>query len=68
MKVTVKEWNAVASWRWDMPEDDLCGICRVQFDATCPDCTCPGDECPPGRPARNKMGAIFRERNANGMN
>lgn len=46
MKVTVKEWNAVASWRWDMPDDEVCGICRVQFDGTCPTCKFPGDDCP----------------------
>lgn len=45
MKVTIKEWNAVASWRWDMPEDEVCGICRVQFDGTCPTCKFPGDDC-----------------------
>ena len=45
MKVTIEEWHAVASWRWDMPEDDVCGICRVQFDGTCPTCKYPGDEC-----------------------
>ena len=45
MKVTIKEWNAVASWRWDMAEDEVCGICRVQFDGTCPTCKYPGDDC-----------------------
>ncbi|KAM5470842.1 ubiquitin-protein ligase Anaphase Promoting Complex [Microsporum audouinii] len=45
MKVSIKQWNAVATWRWDMPEDDVCGICRVQFDGTCPTCKYPGDEC-----------------------
>lgn len=45
MKVKIKEWNAVATWRWDMPEDDVCGICRVQFDGTCPTCKYPGDDC-----------------------
>ena len=45
MKVTIKEWNAVATWRWDMPEDEVCGICRVQFDGTCPTCKFPGDDC-----------------------
>lgn len=45
MKVTIKEWNAVATWRWDMPDDDVCGICRVQFDGTCPTCKFPGDDC-----------------------
>ncbi|KAI2791948.1 hypothetical protein POX_b01977 [Penicillium oxalicum] len=45
MKVTLKEWNAVATWHWDMPEDEVCGISRVQFDGTCPTCKFPGDEC-----------------------
>ncbi|CAG8042187.1 unnamed protein product [Penicillium nalgiovense] len=45
MKVTIKEWNAVATWHWDIPEDEVCGICRVQFDGTCPTCKFPGDDC-----------------------
>ncbi|KEY75253.1 hypothetical protein S7711_07607 [Stachybotrys chartarum IBT 7711] len=45
MKVTIKEWNTVATWRWDKPEDDVCGICQVQFDGTCPTCKYPGDDC-----------------------
>lgn len=47
MKVNIKRWHAVAAWRWDMPEDDdLCGICRVQFDMACSGCKFPGDDCP----------------------
>ncbi|KOS45585.1 hypothetical protein ACN38_g3473 [Penicillium nordicum] len=45
MKVAIKEWNAVATWHWDIPEDEVCGICRVQFDGTCPTCKFPGDDC-----------------------
>ncbi|XP_019638465.1 PREDICTED: anaphase-promoting complex subunit 11-like [Branchiostoma belcheri] len=45
MKVTVKSWTAVASWRW-MANDDNCGICRMPFDATCSECKLPGDDCP----------------------
>ena len=45
MKVVIKEWHGVATWRWDMPEDEVCGICRVQFDGTCPTCKYPGDDC-----------------------
>lgn len=45
MKVSIKEWNAVATWRWNMPDDEVCGICRVQFDGTCPTCKFPGDDC-----------------------
>ena len=46
MKVTIKEWNAVAAWRWDMPDDDVCGICRNPYDSTCSKCKFPGDDCP----------------------
>jgi len=46
MKVKITSYHAVAAWRWDMPDDDLCGICRVQFDGTCPKCKFPGDDCP----------------------
>jgi anaphase-promoting complex subunit 11 len=45
MKVTIRKWNAVATWRWDIPEDDVCGICQVHFDGTCPTCKYPGDDC-----------------------
>ncbi|GAB7353709.1 hypothetical protein MBLNU459_g4112t1 [Dothideomycetes sp. NU459] len=47
MKVKITSYQAVAAWRWDMPEDDdVCGICRVQYDGTCPKCKFPGDDCP----------------------
>ncbi|KAI2638534.1 anaphase-promoting complex subunit 11 RING-H2 finger-domain-containing protein [Xylaria nigripes] len=45
MKVKITKWNAVATWRWDLPEDDVCGICQVHFDGTCPTCKYPGDDC-----------------------
>ncbi|TGJ84531.1 hypothetical protein E0Z10_g4232 [Xylaria hypoxylon] len=45
MKVKIKKWDAVATWRWDIPEDDVCGICQVHFDGTCPTCKYPGDDC-----------------------
>lgn len=48
MKAKIISWDAVATWRWDMPEDEVCGICRVQYDGTCPSCKYPGDECPLG--------------------
>lgn len=53
MKVTVKHWHAVASWRWDTgnteedgEEGDVCGICRVPYEGCCPGCKMPGDDCP----------------------
>ncbi|KAI3533973.1 hypothetical protein CABS03_10595 [Colletotrichum abscissum] len=45
MKVKITRWNTVATWRWDIPEDDVCGICQVHFDGTCPTCKYPGDDC-----------------------
>merc|ERR1711973_200521 len=45
LKVTIKSWNGVASWKW-IANDDTCGICRVAFDGCCPDCKLPGDDCP----------------------
>ncbi|KAF8123715.1 anaphase-promoting complex subunit 11 [Mycena galopus ATCC 62051] len=55
MKVTVKHWYAVAQWRWDTgtsehdasdDSEDVCGICRVPYEACCPSCKIPGDDCP----------------------
>jgi hypothetical protein len=56
MKVTVKSWKAMAAWRWDTgappapgedeDEEDVCGICRVPYEACCPACKMPGDDCP----------------------
>lgn len=43
----VCRWHGVAIWKWDV-NDDVCGICRLAFDACCPDCTVPGDNCSPG--------------------
>lgn len=37
----------VAQWRW-VANDDTCGICRVAFEACCPDCKFAGDDCPLG--------------------
>ncbi|CED83582.1 anaphase-promoting complex subunit apc11 [Phaffia rhodozyma] len=30
----------------DEEEEDVCGICRLAFDSTCPECKIPGDDCP----------------------
>ena len=55
MKVTIKNWHAIAQWRWDTgstePDDadgegDVCGICRVPYEGCCPSCKMPGDDCP----------------------
>lgn len=31
---TLKKWNAVAMWSWDV-ECDICAICRVQVMGKC---------------------------------
>lgn len=45
MKVKVKSWTAVGTWQW-VSNDDTCGICRMSFEACCPECLIPGDDCP----------------------
>jgi anaphase-promoting complex subunit 11 len=30
----------------DEEEEDDCGICRLAFESTCPECKVPGDDCP----------------------
>ncbi|KAK9449747.1 anaphase-promoting complex subunit 11 [Limtongia smithiae] len=46
MKVTINRWNAISTWHWDKLQDEVCGICRVAFEGTCPTCKYPGDDCP----------------------
>ncbi|KAF4526128.1 hypothetical protein B566_EDAN012438 [Ephemera danica] len=53
MKVTIRCWAGVATWRW-VANDDNCGICRMPFDGCCPECKLPGDDCPLGF-----MGPVF---------
>ena len=38
---TLKKWNAVAMWRWDV-ECDTCAICRVQVQGECIACVLGG--------------------------
>ena len=47
-------WKAVATWKW-IANDDSCGICRMPFDACCPDCKIPGDDCPLGDLLNNSV-------------
>lgn len=45
--ISVADVLGVAQWRW-VANDDTCGICRVAFEACCPDCKFAGDDCPLG--------------------
>jgi anaphase-promoting complex subunit 11 len=51
-------WHAVAVWKWDI-EEDVCGICRMPFEACCPGVAYPGDDCPPGRQQQTAAFRIF---------
>jgi anaphase-promoting complex subunit 11 len=45
--VNIRKWQAVGVWTWNAgDEDDVCGICRVAFDACPPDAKFPGDDSP----------------------
>lgn len=45
--VTIRKWQAVGVWSWNAGDvDDVCGICRVAFDACPPDAKFPGDDSP----------------------
>lgn len=61
MRVNIKEVHSVFAWSWHIPneskdengsanltddEEDVCGICRASYNATCPGCKYPGNECP----------------------
>ncbi|CAJ0645681.1 8759_t:CDS:10 [Entrophospora sp. SA101] len=47
MKVKIKRWNSVAYWRWDVSNEEVCGICRNLFDGCCPTCSSDdSDDCP----------------------
>lgn len=46
MKITINSITPVYTWHWSVPDDELCGICRISFDGTCSDCLYPGDTCP----------------------
>lgn len=46
MKVEIVEWKSYCTWHWDLASsdgyvDELCGICRVSYDGTCPNCKYP---------------------------
>ena len=46
VKVRINRWHGVAVWKWEIDED-VCGICRMPFEACCPGVKYPGDDCPP---------------------
>lgn len=49
MRVKILQWNALATWVWDIENEDMCAICRHPFEQPCPKCKVPGDDCVPGK-------------------
>jgi hypothetical protein len=47
MIIGLNKVDLVAKWKWTVPSgEDMCGICRSPFEATCAKCKYPGDGCP----------------------
>lgn len=44
--ISITRVTPIYTWAWQVPDDELCGICRISFDGTCPNCLLPGDSCP----------------------
>ena len=51
--VRVAAARFVSSWRWDIPDGDVCGICHSEFERPCTGCKVAGDDCPPAWGACN---------------
>ena len=47
VKIKIKQWLGVASWNWNVENEDVCGICRAPFESCPPGVKYPGDDCPP---------------------
>ena len=56
MKVKLNKISLVASWSWQLGDNDHCTICMNPFECACPQCKFPGDDCPP---IEGKCGHIF---------
>jgi hypothetical protein len=48
-EVKIKRWHGVAKWKWEVADEEVCGICRMPYEACCPGVKYPGDDCPPGK-------------------
>ncbi|KAI8339145.1 anaphase-promoting complex subunit Apc11 [Chlamydoabsidia padenii] len=46
MKMNIKSWTMAAYWKWDVKDEDICGICQSDLDGCCQQCLMPGDDCP----------------------
>ncbi|OMJ24207.1 Anaphase-promoting complex subunit 11 [Smittium culicis] len=46
MKIRINKLSATAFWNWDVKSKDICGICRLEYESSCPECLYPGTSCP----------------------
>jgi anaphase-promoting complex subunit 11 len=44
-EVKIKRWHGVAKWKWEVADEEVCGICRMPYEACCPGVKYPGDDC-----------------------
>ncbi|EAY13562.1 hypothetical protein TVAG_389590 [Trichomonas vaginalis G3] len=45
-RVHIKSWKCVASWKWDVAEENGCSICNTEFEMAAPGIKFPGDDSP----------------------
>ena len=45
-RVKVLSWKPVASWNWNIQNEDVCGICNNPFEMAAPGIKWPGDDSP----------------------
>ena len=36
MKVRLKRWHGISVWKWEVPGEEVCGICRMPYESCCP--------------------------------
>lgn len=45
-RVKIVSWKPVATWNWDVKNEDVCGICHNAFEMAAPGVKWPGDDSP----------------------
>lgn len=47
MKIKIKSWTTVGTWKYNIENSDDCMICQNEFEIPCNKCVVPS-ECKPG--------------------
>ena len=45
-RVKIISWKPMATWNWDVKNEDVCGICHNAFEMAAPGVKWPGDDSP----------------------